>query len=273
MKKVLSVIFTAVFAVLLVACNKDSKENTLTIGVDFYPMGDLIELIKDDLKKDGIKVEVKKMGYAAQNKLLQDKDLDANMIQHKFFMEDFNKANNAKLVKVMPIYYSNFSLYSKNYKTIAEVPNGTDIIIPSDSANITRSIYLLSQAGLLNLEGLNPLEVTLDQVKASSTINHKGLTFTIHSIVTAPTLYNEDQRNSLAIMYPTYIKASKLDLEKEILFGEELDDTSKEFGISLVAREDNRNSNKIQLLEKHLKSDKVRQFLIDNYAWASTPAF
>ncbi len=57
------------------------------------------------------------------------------------------------------------------------------------------------------------------------------------------------------------------------LYVEKQDDVTAGYAISLVARSDNKESEKIKTLIKHTSSDKVRQYLIDNYSWASSPAF
>lgn len=77
----------------------------------------------------------------------------------------------------------------------------------------------------------------------------------------------------LAIMYPTYAKSLELVGDEQRLYVEKQDDITEGYAISLVSRDDNKDSEKIKALIKHVTSEKVRQFLIDEYSWASNPAF
>jgi D-methionine transport system substrate-binding protein len=74
-------------------------------------------------------------------------------------------------------------------------------------------------------------------------------------------------------MYPTYARSLELVGDEQRLYVEQQDDVTEGYAISLVARNDNRDSEKIQALIKHITSDEVREFLIDEYSWASKPAF
>ncbi len=61
--------------------------------------------------------------------------------------------------------------------------------------------------------------------------------------------------------------------DEQRLYVEKQDSVTEGYAISLVARNDNKDSDKIKVLIKHVTSDKVKQFLIDEYSWASSPAF
>jgi D-methionine transport system substrate-binding protein len=73
-------------------------------------------------------------------------------------------------------------------------------------------------------------------------------------------------------MYPTYARNLELVGNAERLYVEVLSERTESFAISLVTREGLLESEKIELLKKYLSTEKVRNFLIENYAWASTPA-
>ena len=75
----------------------------VNVGVAFYPMKDLLTLIQDDMKADGYDLKINEFtDYQAPNNLLKNKELDANMIQHDYFLQSFNKANSSDLVTVQP---------------------------------------------------------------------------------------------------------------------------------------------------------------------------
>ena len=267
MKKILSVLVIAVLGVLLVACNTKS-ENDINVGVSFYPMKDILELIKDDVEAEGYNLKIHEFSdYQTTNNNLFHGDLDANIIQHQYFLNTFNVANNANLEVVQPIYHATYALYSKDYDDVNDIPNGAEITLADDSTNFSRALYLLAQAGLITLKEGKTIGLTLDDIES----NPKNLVLTNRVPLTS--LGNKYLETNLAVMYPTYALSLELVGNEERLFTEIQDDVTLGYAISMVARNDNKNSEKIQVLIKHLKTDKVRQFLIDNYSWASSPAF
>ncbi|NLY85949.1 MAG: ABC transporter substrate-binding protein, partial [Tissierellia bacterium] len=184
-----------------------------------------------------------------------------------YFLQSFNEANNADLVTVQPIYHATFALYSKDYTSIDEIPNGASITLPDDSTNLSRALYLLGQAGLLTFKDNKTIGLTLDDIES----NPKNLK--LDDQVPLTSLAQRYTETGLAIMYPTYAKSLELEGDEQRLFVEKQDQVTEGYAISLVARNDNKDSEKIKALIKHVTSDKVRQFLIDEYSWASSPAF
>src|SRR5690606_4497517 len=126
--------------------------DTLKIGVNFYPMPQIVELIEADLLADGIKVEMVNMDYNLLNTPLNNKEIDGNLIQHQYFMQFFNNANNANLVIAQPVYHSIFSLYSNVYQDPADVEDGETVYLPEDVVNLPRALLLLQSAGLITLK-------------------------------------------------------------------------------------------------------------------------
>ena len=270
-KKILSAVLAIVAVVALVGCVKtDVKEESkeINVGVAFYPMKDILLLIQDDLKAEGYTLNIHEFTeYQTPNNLLKEKELDANMIQHQYFLKAFNDANNADLVRVQPIYHATFALYAKDYTSIDQIPDGSSITIPDDATNMSRVMYLLGQAGLLTFKDNKKVGLTVDDIAT----NPKNLTFDDRVPLTS--LAQRYSETGLAIMYPTYAKSLQLTGDEQRLFVEKQDSVTEEYAISMVARSDNKDSAAIQALIKHATSDKVRDFLVENYSWASTPAF
>ena len=152
MKKIISFIasLTALLLVLT-ACSsktetkKEEKKEPVTVKVASHtsPMTDMLEMIKDDLKKEGYNLEIVKVSDNVQaNVALNNKEVDANFFQHRPFMEQFNKKNNAHLVAIQPIYNATVSFYSKTLKDIKDLKDGADVAIPSDPTNLARALRL-----------------------------------------------------------------------------------------------------------------------------------
>ena len=270
MKKILSILLLAVMAISFAACApaKPADSREINVGVAFYPMKDILLLIQDDLKAEGYDLKIHEFtDYQTPNNLVKNEELDANMIQHDYFLQSFNEANDASLVTVQPIYHATFALYSKDFATVEEIPDKTAITLPDDATNLSRALYLLDQAGLITLKEGKVTGLTLEDIVS----NPKDLK--LDDQVPLTSLAQRYVETGMAIMYPTYAKSLELQGDEERLYVEMQDDVTSGYAISLAAREDNENSDKIKALVKHLTSDKVRRLLSDDYAWASTPAF
>lgn len=270
MKRVVLILTVLVLSISLIGCqgtaSEDNKE--IVVGVSFFPMKDILLLIEDDLKEEGYDLRIEEFGdYQTPNNLLKDKELDANMIQHDYFLQSFNKSNGANLKTIQPLYHATFALYSKNYKTLEEIPSGLSITVPDDATNFSRALYLLGQSGLLTFKDNKTIDLTVDDIES----NPKDLKFDDQVPLTS--LAQRYSETEIAIMYPTYAKSLELVGDEQRLYVEKQDSVTEGYAISLVSRDDNKDSEKIKSLIKHITSDKVRQFLINEYSWASSPAF
>src|SRR5690606_36835198 len=143
MKKVYLLFVYMVF-MLLVACAPESSDKKVRIGVSFYPMPEIVDLLVDDMAAEGYElVKVEFLNYAEANPALKANELDGNLIQHKFYMDVFNNAQNANLVIAQPVYHSIFTLFSGTYVSLDEIPNNETVLIPSDGVITSRALMLL----------------------------------------------------------------------------------------------------------------------------------
>lgn len=270
MKRRILLLSLLVLSLSIFGCSKPSpdEDKKISVGVSFYPMKDILLLVEDDLQEEGFTLKINEFSdYQTPNNLLKDKELDANMIQHDYFLQSFNESNNSNLKTVKPIYHATFALYSKDYTSLDQIPDGASITLADDATNLSRSLYLLGQAGLLTFKDNKTIGLTIDDIDS----NPKSLV--LNDQVPLTSLAQRYQETGLAVMYPTYAKSLELEGDEQRLYVEEQDDITKGYAISLVSRDDNKESEKIKALIKVISSDKVRQFLIDQYGWASTPAF
>lgn len=270
MKRILLLFTALVISISMIGCKKTAieEDNEIKVGVSFFPMKEILTLIQDDLKEEGYDLVIEEFSdYQTANNLLKEKELDANMIQHDYFLQLFNESNDADLVTIQPIYHATFALYSKDYEELEEIPNGTSITMPDDATNFGRALYLLGQAELLTFKDNKTIGLTIDDIES----NPKDLKF--EDQVPLTSLAQKYTETGIAVMYPTYAKSLELVGDEQRLYVEEQDEVTEGYAISLVSREDNKDTEKIKALIEHITSDKVRQFLIDEYSWASVPAF
>ncbi|OKP94982.1 MetQ/NlpA family ABC transporter substrate-binding protein [Paenibacillus sp. P46E] len=228
------------------------------------PMTDILDIVKPLLKEDGVDMEIVILSDNVQpNEALANKEVDANFFQHVPYMEQFNAGKGSKLVAVQPVYDAIYGGYSKRYKAIADLPEGATLVMANDPSNIGRSLQMFAQAGLIKLkEG-----VGIQATQADITENAKNFKFKeVDLLMLARTLDDAD----LVAMTPAYASPLGLTPKKDALITEGED---SEFTITLVAREDNKNSDAIQKLAKRISGPEVKKFLEDKYADIALPAF
>ncbi len=179
-------------------------------------------------------------------------------------MEQFNAKNKGNLVAVQPIYNATVAFYSKDIKDIKDLKNGADVAIPSDPTNMARALRLLDHGKVITLKDPNSYTVTVDDIKE----NPKNLKFSPISLLNLNEAYKE---KDLVFNYPTYIAKLNLTPGKDGLLVEDEKDST--FAVSLVAREDNKDSDAVKALKKALASEKIKNFINEKLKGHATPAF
>lgn len=98
MKKLLSLTCLIMMSLCLVACtkqamsskqikDKNSKEKVITVATYSKPTSTFLDLIKDNVKEKGYTLKVVMVSdYIQANIALENKEHDANLLQHEFFI-------------------------------------------------------------------------------------------------------------------------------------------------------------------------------------------
>ena len=102
MKRIYVVLIVALLVLSFVGCSQNKgSDNLIRIGVSPEPHAKIVELIKDDLEKQGIKVEIIEFtDYVKPNLALAEGDIDANFFQHEPYMNNFKEENNIDIVSI-----------------------------------------------------------------------------------------------------------------------------------------------------------------------------
>ena len=151
----------------LVGCDQKSNEaKHIKVGVINGAEQDVAEVAKKVAKeKYGLEVEL--VGFSGSllpNESTNAGDLDANVFQHRPFLEQDNKAHNYHLVAVGNTFVFPMAGYSRKIKSVAELKDGATIAIPNDPTNLGRALLLLQKEKLITLKagtGLLPTAVDI----------------------------------------------------------------------------------------------------------------
>lgn len=244
----------------------EGDDTLIQVASHTTPMTDVVEAAAEVAEEDGYTIELVEVSDNVQyNRLLADEEVDANFAQHEPYMQAYNAEHDAELAVVHPIYNARVGFYSRDYDSLAEIPDGAAIGLPNDESNEGRALAILADQGLITLaEGVG-FEGTLDDVEE----NPKDLEWVQVDLLNLTSAYEEDGIAAV-FNYPTYISSLGLTPEDAIAVEENIDER---FAISLVAREGDLDSEKIEALERAMTSDEVREFLIEEHDETLMPAF
>ena len=256
MKKLL-VAFAAVAAF-------SAHAETITVAASPVPHAEILEFVKPALAKEGVDLQVKVFtDYVQPNVQVAEKRLDANFFQHQPYLDEFNKAKGTHLVSVGAVHLEPLGAYSSKYKTLAELPDGANVVIPNDATNGGRALLLLAKHNLITLKDPTNILSTIKDI----TENPKNLKFRELEAATLPRVLTQVD---LALINTNYALEAKLNPTKDALI---IEGNDSPYVNILVARADNKDNAALQKLAKALNSAEVKAFIAEKYQGAVVPAF
>lgn len=265
MKKLLSLTSTILLFIFLVGCsNQSSSSNIIKIGVSPDPHAKLVNLVVEDLKSQGITVEVVEFtDYITPNLALEKGEIDANFFQHEPYLNNFAEKENLNIVSIGKIHVEPMALYSSNFDNISNLPDGATIAIPNDSVNGGRALLLLESHGIIKLSDEAGVEATEKDIVE----NNKNIKFTALEAAFLPkSLSSVDA----AIINGNYALESGLNPIKDGLL---IENEDSPYANLIAVREDEANEEKFKKLLSALQSEKVKEFINKTYEGAIIPAF
>ncbi|WP_100064947.1 MetQ/NlpA family ABC transporter substrate-binding protein [Miniphocaeibacter massiliensis] len=244
--------------------SSEEKLEKVKVGATATPHGEILEALKEDFNAEGLDVEIVNFDdYVMPNIALDSGDIDANFFQHKQYLAKENEEKGYNLVTAGEIHSEPMGVYSTKYKSLDEIPEGAEIVIPDDPTNGGRALILLEKEGLIKLDDNTNLSAT----EANIVENSKKLKFTAIQAVNIPSAYADVDAGVINSNY-----ALTVDLNpKEDAIVMEGNDTPY---VNIVAvKEENKDNESIKKLIKVMTSEKAKKFIEEKYEGAVVPAF
>lgn len=228
--------------------NSNTKEKqTIKIGVVGEYNDVLNEVSKRYEEKIGNKVELVVFSdYNQPNEALESGDIDLNAYQHKKYLEEYNKDHKTDLVSIGNTMLAPLGIYSKKYKSLDEVKDNDEVVIPNDASNGARALFLLQDAGLIKVNGKKGDSITVTDVKE----NPKNLKIT--EVDASQTARNLDSA-AIAVVNDTFALDSKIATEYPSLKFEDSKPTDDNPYVNII------------VAKKDRKDDKVLNDFVKNY--------
>lgn len=268
MKKILKLVLIGLSVGLLITgCGSkkaSSDQNKIIIGVSPTPHRQIVELIEDDLKAQGIELEIVEFtDYNLPNKALADGDIDANFFQHGPFLNNAIENDGLDIVSIGNIHIEPIALYSNKLKNLNEISNGATIAIPDDTVNGARSLLLLESEGLIKLDQNAGLEATEKDILE----NPKNLIFKPLEAAVLPRVLDDVDG---AVINGNYALDSGLNpLSDGIL----IEGGDSPYANLVAVRKGEKDEDRYKKLIENLQSDKVRDYIIEEFKGGVKPAF
>ena len=149
---VLTAVAALTLAGLLGACSSDSgSDEPIRIGV-VGAADEQWKIFEQKAEAAGFDVEIVDFqDYAQPNPALTQGELDLNQFQHLKYLSEYNVSAGEDLVPIAATAVYPLGLYSKQYSSVEEIPEGAEIAIPNDPSNLARGLLVLQDAGLVVL--------------------------------------------------------------------------------------------------------------------------
>lgn len=109
-------------------------------------------IFEEKATEAGIPVEIVDFTeYTLPNPALTEGELDLNQFQHILYLAQYNVEAGEDLVPVGATAVYPLGLYSREYTSVDDIPEGAEIAVPNDPTNLARALLVLQDAGLIAL--------------------------------------------------------------------------------------------------------------------------
>ncbi|WP_370581306.1 MetQ/NlpA family ABC transporter substrate-binding protein [Snodgrassella alvi] len=171
MNKIIYFVLFCLVTTGLIACSKTQQDSTagsttkkeLVFGASAMPYSTVFEQgIKPILEKQGY--TIKTMNFSTlevNNQSVNNGQVDFNLDQHTAYLNVFNHEKGTHLYPLVHIPTIPAAIYSDKYTSFQQAPNGATVLIPSDPANTSRALRILTDNHFIQLKsGTNPILAT-----------------------------------------------------------------------------------------------------------------
>lgn len=256
--------FKTLLAAAFILVGATALAGELKVGATPVPHAELLNLVKEDLKTEGVDLKVVEFtDYVTPNLALAEGELDANFFQHFPYLEKFSNERGLNLVSAGKVHVEPLGVFSQKIKDIKDLSNKATIAIPSDPSNGGRALILLHNNGIIKLNDPANLYVTeFDIVE-----NPKKLKFKPIEAAQLPRVLPDVEA---AVINGNYaLEAGFSPVEDSLL----LEGAESPYANIIAVKSGDESKEDIQKLLKALQSKKVSDYIGANYKGGVVPAF
>lgn len=260
MKKLRFIAMTAAAALIAgMASAEDIK-----VGVSVGEHAEIMEQVVPLAKEKGLNIElIEFTDYVMPNQALADGDLNANIFQHKPYLDQMIADRGFDLTPIGLTFTTPMGVYSEKLKSLDELPEGGKIAIPNDPTNGGRALLLLADKGVIKLkDGVGLTPNPLDVVE-----NPKKIEFLELDAAQLPrSLADADA----AVINTNYALEAKLDPNKDAIA---IENAEGPYANLIVVKTADKDAEWAKLLVETYHDPKIKAFIEEKYKGSVIPAF
>lgn len=241
-----------------------ASAETIKVGVTPGPHAQILEAVKPVAAKKGLDIQIVEFSdYVVPNTALEAGELQANSFQHQPYLDNQVKDRGFKIVSVGTTVNFPIGIYSKKYKSFADLPAGATVAIPNDPTNGGRVLLLLQDKGFIKLRD----GVGFKPSVADITSNPKKLKIVEIDAAQLPrSLPDVDA----AGINTNYAKEAGLDPVKDPILRE---DPKGPYVNVIAVRTQDKDKPWVALLVESYHSPEVKTFIEETYKGAVLPSW
>ncbi|MGL4944807.1 MAG: MetQ/NlpA family ABC transporter substrate-binding protein [Fusobacteriaceae bacterium] len=253
-----------ILGVLAVLASVTAFAGDIKVGATPVPHGELLNLVKEDLKKDGVNLKIIEFtDYVTPNLAVDSGEIDANFFQHRPYMDTFAKEKGLKLTSLGNVHVEPIGVYSQKVKSLDELKNGAVVAIPNDPTNSGRALILFHNSGVIKLaDPGNLLTTEFDIVE-----NPKKLKFKSLEAAQIPRVLEDVD---LAVINGNYALERGFNPAKDAVI---VEGKESPYANLVTVKSGRENEEDLQKLIQALQSEKVKSYIAEKYKGAVVPAF
>jgi D-methionine transport system substrate-binding protein len=268
MKKLVKCLIISLISLLVVSgCKAKNTINdkTIVVGASPSPHAEILNQVKADLEAEGYTLKIVEFtDYVLPNLATNTGELDANFFQHQPYLDSFNEMKGTDLISVGAIHYEPLGFYSLKHDAYDNLDN-TKIAVPDDTTNCARALLLLDTLGIITVDKAKGFLATEDDITANP-----------HNVdivaLEAASLPSQLPYMDYAVINGNYVLSSGLSISDTILAKEDAESVAATtYANILVVKKGNENAECIKALLEALTSQKVKDYITNNYNGAVLP--
>ncbi|PSL44427.1 D-methionine transport system substrate-binding protein [Salsuginibacillus halophilus] len=244
-----------------------ADEEEIVIGASSTPHAEILEYAEEALEEEGISLEIETFNdYVLPNEALDSGELDANYFQHVPYFESQIEDHGYDFDHVGGIHIEPIAVYSQDYDSLDELPEGAEILMSDSVADHGRVLSMLEDEGLIELEDGAGIDATTDDIVE----NERDLEF--RADVEAgllPQAYRSNEAEAVLINSNYAIDHDLNPAEDGIAM--ESADLDNPYANIIAVQSEDAEDEKYHTLVEVLRSEDVQEFILDEFDEAVVP--
>jgi D-methionine transport system substrate-binding protein len=245
---------------------EEGETSTIKIGASNVPHEIILEEAAPILAEQGIELDIQSyQDYIFPNRDLDSGELDANYFQHIPYLESQIADHGYDFANAGAIHIEPIGVYSQDYSSLDELPDGATILMSSSVADHGRILSMLEDEGLITLE--EGVERTAAEVSDIAE-NPKNLQFeATYEAALLVQMYEANEGDAVLINSNYAIDAGLNPMEDSIA----LEDSDSPYANIIAVRSGDEDNEDIQALVEVLRSQEIQDFILEEWGGAVVP--